>query len=66
VALKGGEGENDDVKGFIGADDERGRASSFLRGHGEAGDGVGRTRKRPGGHRRQAAAWRPTLNGFLK
>jgi hypothetical protein len=53
VALKGGEGENDDVKGFIGADDERGRASSFLRGHIEAGDGVGRAWKRFEDHRRR-------------
>jgi hypothetical protein len=60
VAPKEEEGENDDDKGFIGAGDERGRASSFLRGHVEQEVTSGVTGSRPkavDGKRR----WRPTV-----
>jgi hypothetical protein len=73
VAGGGTEGrrdENDDGKGFIGADDERGRASSFLHSHIEAGDGVGRAWKRFEDHRRRRevapGGWRQFWKKFTK
>jgi hypothetical protein len=59
------EGENDDDKGFIGAGDERGRASSFLHGHVEQEVTPGMTGSRPkaiGSKRR----WRPAVGLILK